>query len=272
MSNMFGTPQDHEQSVQKRMAARDGAQTEETADALPKIEKPMVIQPDGTLVDPTEYDPYKAERDQLADREAYVAQEETRVQNLRDVTVAGLGKEGGETTTEEETGLKIPRIELPGDDEYVDDTQRAIVEGVNNLAEAIENQSNQTQEDIKKVVETLGDVGQTANSLSLERQLESVEARYGVDRQDLFKLSRETQIRDPETLANIALGQQAQAQREKEAQEQAEQQRLADARGITGASHGSPGSDTPTRREEVDYNDSEALARVYKVKPSITSY
>jgi hypothetical protein len=267
---MFGTPIDHEESVRVRMAQRDGVQPapgntaqpgdNETEPVLPKVDTPMLVTPEGKLVDPAEHDLF------AADREA-IAREETRVMNLRDVTVAGLNTEGGGKEEEEPAPepLKAPRIPIP-EGEYVSDTDRAVVEGLNGLAEYVEKQTQAQTETVDKVIEGLNLVGKTTNEFVLEQQLTDVEARYGVDRQDLFAASRVTEIRDPETLAQIVIGQQAQTTREEEARAAAEAERKSDAGGIGGQSRGgsSDGGD-PAKREEVDYSNNAELARVFKI-------
>ena len=275
MSNMFGKPQEHEESVQARVAQRDGVQPIEGSPpaegkpeepVVPAVESPMVVTPDGKMVKPEEFDLFSNERNRLI-------QEEERLLNLRDTIVAETGGalgggNGGnaEGETPEENAATIPRIELSEDAEYVDDTQRAMVDGFNNLAAAFENNAKQSQENIAEITKQVGEVAQQSDAMRLETELTAVEAHYGVDRDALFAASRSTGISHPETLAKIVMGEKAQTDRVEEAHENARNERVADAGGISGGGTRGAGNDgSPGQREAVDYNDNEALARVYRV-------
>ena len=268
MTGMFGTPIEHEESIRVQVAQRDGlqtikdapAETTDTEPVIPKVERPMIVTPEGTLVEPENSEVFAEDRQRLAN-------EETRLMNLRDNLVATGGGARTEESEEEETpvGPTIPRVELGDDETYVDDTQRAMANSINVIAETIENQAKENQEAMKKVVGGIESVGKQTNEFVLENQLAQVEAVYDVQREELYAASRATGINDPLTLAQIVVGQKAQTVREDEARETAQAQLKADAGGIGGTSQGSPGGGAQPKREEVDYNDNEALAAAYKI-------
>ena len=265
MTGMFGTPIEHEESIRVQVAQRDGLQTikdapaETTEPVIPKVERPMIVTPEGTLVEPENSEVFAEDRQRLAN-------EENRLMNLRDNLVAtGGGARDEEPEPETPVGPTIPRVELGDDETYVDDTQRAMANSINVIAETVENQAKQNQEALKEIVGGIDSVSKQTNEFVLENQLAQVEAVYDVERQELFAASRATGINDPLTLAQIVVGQKAQTVREDEARENAQAQLKADAGGIGGTSQGSPDGGAQPKRAEVDYNDNEALAAAYKI-------
>lgn len=261
MSNLWGTPQDHNRDVNRQIAFEKGetdtestTSTETKEDETFQPEVPTVVMPDGTRVKVDEYDPYVKEREELQ-------AEKFRTEGVLAV-LRNQGQQNGNGTEqsnqeEEETPAWKP-FEF-GEDEMPNETDLKLAGHFNEFGEEVGERFQSIAKGQTSLTEAVKDLANAVNTRFLEDDLRNISARTGFSREQLIQANEETGIDDPNMVATYLKGKQAEEDALKQKTDEADEERKRQASGVTGTTGGGGGventRDKGKNPPKIDYTD-----------------
>ena len=215
-----------------------GVNDEETLkvnDAPTPPAKPIVTLTDGTQVDA---DTYFAAQNQAKEQEVNV--KEARLDgilgflegnpNLEQALTGNAPTQQNNQTPDANDDLFKP-IALAED---ADETEITIANQINQMGETFNTAFNKVTTELNTHKKNYTELEDFVSDNHLEGELRRVSAVFNVDRDAIIQKSRETRIGNPEVIAKMILGEQAQQAKLEEAAKTAQEERVEDAGKIAG--------------------------------------